>query len=140
MAIRSPMPGPSLTNLPGSNAVLLAPTSVTPVFTVDKIGSYDIRLIVNDGKVDSAPSIVTITTQNTPPVANAGPNQVRPVGSLVQLDGSASTDVDGDPLTYLWSLIGPPPGSTAVLSSTTAVKPTFTADVAGNLCGPVDRE
>ena len=115
----------------GSNAVLLAPNSVTPVFTVDIAGSYDIRLIVNDGKVNSTPSTVTITTQNTPPVANAGPNQVRPVGSLVQLDGSASTDVDGDPLTYQWSLIGPPPGSTAVLSSTTAVKPTFTADVAG---------
>ena len=39
--------------------------------------------------------------------------------------------MDGDPLTYLWSLVGLPPGSTAVLSSTTAVKPTFTADLSG---------
>jgi len=115
----------------GSNAVLLAPTSVTPVFTVDKPGSYDIRLVVNDGKVDSAPSIVTISTQNTPPVANAGPNQIKAVGALVQLDGSGSTDVDGDPLTYQWSLIGVPLGSTAVPSPASAVKPTFTADLPG---------
>jgi uncharacterized protein YjdB len=115
----------------GSSAVLLAPTSMTPVFTVDKPGSYTIRLIVNDGKVDSAPSTVTISTQNTPPVANAGPNQVLSVGALVQLDGSGSTDVDGDPLTYRWSLISVPTGSTALLSSATAVKPTFTADLPG---------
>ena len=115
----------------GSTAVLLAPTSITPVFTVDKAGSYTIRLIVNDGKVDSLPALVIITTQNTPPVANAGPNQIQSVGALVQLDGSGSTDVDGDPLTYKWSLITVPPGSLAALSSTTAVKPTFTADRAG---------
>src|ERR1017187_947703 len=120
-----------VTRPPGSNAVLLAPTSVTPVFTVDVPGSYAIRLVVTDGKVNSAPSIVTITTQNPPPVANAGPNQIKAVGALVQLDGSGSTDVDGDPLTYQWSLIGVPLGSTAVLSSATDVKPTFTADLPG---------
>jgi hypothetical protein len=115
----------------GSTAVLLAPTSMTPVFTVDKPGSYTIQLIVNDGKVDSAPSTVTISTQNTPPVANAGPNQVGSVGALIQLNGSGSTDVDGDPLTYQWSLIGVPNGSSAVLSNPTAVGPTFTADLPG---------
>ncbi|MCU1238636.1 MAG: Ig family protein, partial [Candidatus Solibacter sp.] len=116
---------------PTSNAVLLAPNSVAPQFTVDKAGSYTIRLIVNDGKADSAPAFVTISTGNTAPVANAGPNQIQAVGALVQLDGSGSTDVDGNPLTYLWSLIAVPPGSLAALSSTTAVKPTFTADRAG---------
>src|ERR1019366_6689621 len=120
-----------ITRPAGSTAVLLAPTSVTPVFTVDVPGSYSIQLIVNDGKVDSAPSIVTITTENTPPVANAGPNQIKAVGALVQLDGSGSTDVDGDPLTYQWSLIGVPLGSTAVPSPASAVKPTFTAALPG---------
>ena len=57
----------------GSQAILLAPTTVSPVFTLDKGGSYTATLIVNDGKVASAPSSVTITTQNTPPVANPGP-------------------------------------------------------------------
>jgi hypothetical protein len=115
----------------GSNATLIAPNTASPVFTVDKAGTYTATLVVNDGKVNSAPSVVTITTQNTPPVANAGPNQVKAVGSLVQLDGSGSTDVDGDPLTYSWTLVTLPQGSTATLSSATAVKPTFTADRQG---------
>src|ERR1035437_2080649 len=41
---------------------------------------------------------------------------------LFELDGSLSSDFDGDALTYLWTA---PAGIT--LSSTTAVKPTFTA-------------
>ena len=47
-----------------------------------------VQLIVNDGKVNSAPDTVTITTTNTLPVANAGPDQTVFVGTTVQLDGS----------------------------------------------------
>ena len=89
------------------------------------------QLTVNDGKVDSAPSTVLITSGNTPPVANAGATQVVSTGAIVQLNGSGSTDVDGDPLTYHWSFVSVPAGSTAHLSSTSAVSPTFTADLAG---------
>ena len=79
-----------------------------PALSADKAGTYVARLIVNDGKVNSAPATVTITTQNTAPVANAGPNQTVNVGSVVQLNGAGSTDVDGDALTYQWSLITVP--------------------------------
>ena len=59
----------------GSAAALANPTSATPTFTVDRAGDYTIRLIVNDGTVDSAPDSVTISTSNVPPVANAGPDR-----------------------------------------------------------------
>jgi trimeric autotransporter adhesin len=114
-----------------STAALIGPTTVSPTFIADAPGTYIVQLVVNDGKVNSTPSTVTITTQNTPPVANAGANQSVSVGALVQLNGSASTDVDGDPLTYKWSFISRPAGSTATLSNPSIVNPTFTADVAG---------
>jgi hypothetical protein len=122
----------SFTSRPtGSVATLTGPTTVSPSFVADKPGQYVVQLIVNDGTVNSTPSTVTISSTNTAPVANAGPNQVVTAPAPVQLDGSGSTDADGNTLTYRWSLTSVPSGSTAVLSSTTAVKPTFTADLAG---------
>lgn len=115
----------------GSAATLMGPTTMKPTFHVDKAGDYLVRLIVNDGMVNSAPATVTITTSNTAPVANAGLDQAATVGSTVTLDGSGSTDVDSNPLTYDWSLVSVPTGSLATLSNPTAVKPTFVADKAG---------
>ncbi|HET9836697.1 MAG TPA: PKD domain-containing protein, partial [Candidatus Angelobacter sp.] len=115
----------------GSSAALSGAATPKPTFTVDKPGVYTVQLIVSDGQLNSKPATVTITTINSPPVANAGANQTVFVTSIVHLDGSRSSDVDGDPLTYQWSLTTVPDGSTAQLSDPTAVKPTFTADVKG---------
>jgi hypothetical protein len=114
----------------GSNAVLTGADSVSPTFVVDKDGVYQVQLIVNDG-LSSGPSTITITTQTTAPVANAGPHQVVNVGAVVQLNGAGSTDANGLPLTYLWSLVSIPPGSTATLNNPTAANPMFTVDRAG---------
>lgn len=114
----------------GSTATLTGATTVNPTFVVDKAGSYVVQLIVNDG-LASAPATVTVSTSATQPVANAGSNQVVNVGALVQLNGSGSTDANGLPLTYQWSLITLPSGSAAVLSNPAIVNPTFVADKAG---------
>jgi hypothetical protein len=116
----------------GSAAVLSSATAVSPSFVADRAGTYIIQLVVNDGTVNSTPKTVTVNTSNTKPVANAGANQSVNRGATVQLNGAGSTDVDGDPLTYQWSLITLPLGSTAALSSSSAVNPTFVADLAGD--------
>ena len=123
----------AFTSVPaGSHAALSSSTGVTTSFTVDVFpGTYVVGLTVSNG-TGSDSTTVTITTVNTPPVANPGPNQTVPVGSVVTLNGSASSDVDGDPLTYLWSLISVPPGSHAAIGNARSVITTFTADLAGS--------
>ncbi len=117
---------------PISLAALSSSRNVTTTFVADVAGTYIVQLVVNDGTFNSQPSTVSVTTGNTPPVANAGPNQKVNVETLVQLNGSGSTDVNGNPLTYQWTLnLTQAPGSNATLNSPTSVNPTFTADVPG---------
>lgn len=124
----------SLISLPaGSSAVLSSASAVRPTFTADVDGAYVFQLIVHDGNISSAADSVTVTaaTANSAPVAEAGPNQNVTTGSLVILDGSGSSDVNGDSLSYGWSFVSRPVGSNATLSSAAAVGPTFTADLPG---------
>jgi hypothetical protein len=115
----------------GSSATLSDSTVVNPTFVADLPGTYVVQLTVNDGAADSAPDTVTISTQNTAPAADAGPDQSVFLGDTVTLDGSGSSDPDGDALTFNWSFVSRPAGSGATLSDTTAVQPGFTTDLPG---------
>ncbi len=117
---------------PGSTATLSDPGAVRPTLVVDVLGDYVARLVVNDGMADSAPDEVVITTANSPPVADAGTDQSVALGDGVQLDGRGSSDADGDPLSFRWSLLNVPAGSTAALTGADTPEPTFTADLPGS--------
>lgn len=123
------------TSIPaGSNAVLANPTTINPSFVPDLLGDYTVELVVTDSL--GRPGLraeVLISTVNTPPVADAGPDQViDQSGTLVQLDGSQSDDDDGDSFTALWTFLSVPVGSTALLSDDTSLTPNFIADVPGD--------
>jgi len=121
----------------GSTSTLNSGTVANPTFLPNTIGSYVLRLVVNDGVSDSDISEVTITAvagnSNIAPVADAGPDQVVVLSiPAVFLDGSGSHDANGDPITYSWRTISLPAGSTVTLQHPNDVHPDFTPDVTGN--------
>ena len=66
-------------------------------------------------------------TRSPPPLAcNGGADPY-----TAYLDGSGSTTTGGDPLSYAWSFVSKPKGSTAVLADENTASPTFVPDKAG---------
>ncbi|MDF1884195.1 Ig-like domain-containing protein [Sulfurimonas sp. SAG-AH-194-C21] len=114
-----------------SNATLSSTTSFNPTFLTDKDGDYILGLIVSDGKINSVSSTVTVSSINTAPIANAGPDQIVDTFSTVNLTGLSSSDANGDALTYTWSITSQPSGSATALSNVNSATPTFITEVDG---------
>ncbi|GMW01362.1 MAG: hypothetical protein AMXMBFR84_24990 [Candidatus Hydrogenedentota bacterium] len=141
-----PLPLPAIRALSLSNA-----DTATPTFFPFAPGEYEFQLIVDDGKptkVASQPDNVVITMEipNRAPIANAGPDESITLqfadkkafdGTVVTLDGTGSFDLDGDPLTYAWTVVRDPSavagkGSRAItLNGADTASPTFTPTVPG---------
>ncbi|MDQ3580974.1 MAG: Ig-like domain-containing protein, partial [Pseudomonadota bacterium] len=71
---------------------------------------------------------------NRPPLADAGSDTNTTTGLPVTLNGSGSSDPDGDALTFLWRFLSVPPPSTvtdASLANGNSAAPRFTPDVDG---------
>lgn len=64
-------------------------------------------------------------------MASAGPDQTVQVGQVVTLDGSTSTDSQGKPMSYQWTIVRKPAKSTVTLTEPTSFKPTFKPDEVG---------
>lgn len=107
-------------------------TAETTQLHVQENGTYAIRLIVSDGRTNSAPYDFTISIDrpNAQPVANAGLDQSAGIDQTVTVNGSESYDVDGDTITFSWFLTTPN-GSIASLSDSSSVTPSFTPDIFG---------
>lgn len=123
----------TLTEIPEESiAALSNATSAVASFTPDKVGTYVAKLVVTSGdRTSEATATAVIKLENNPPEAVIGDGSgtlsvVR--GATVTLDGSGSSDPDGDALMYRWSFNGVSAGSQAVLEGANTATPSFVAD------------
>jgi len=112
------LPGANTAN-PSFTAPLVGPTGMTLTF----------ELTVSDG-IDAASDSVNVLVENVNhrPIANAGSDQTRDEGSLVTLNGTGSSDPDGDGLNYTWTQTS---GPLVALSGANTANPSFTAPTVG---------
>ncbi|MBW2582180.1 MAG: tandem-95 repeat protein, partial [Deltaproteobacteria bacterium] len=96
-------------------------------------GGDSFSFTVKDGNLSGNTALVSLTINpvNDTPVADAGSNQTVFKGDSISLNGSGSGDVDGDSLSYQWSFSSVPSGSTAELSNSSVVNPSFVPDLVG---------
>ena len=66
------------------------------------MGDYEIELTVSDGRQSSTDRL-KVSSNNVGPMAQAGSDQLVSLGSMVTLDGSSSSDLNSDTLSYQWS-------------------------------------
>lgn len=114
----------------GSAMTLPSMTQQNIALTFSTAGQYRFSVTCSDGNLASPADevIVTANAVNQAPTANAGTDQSVQTGSLVTLDGSGSTDPDGNSLTYAWRQTS---GAAVGLQNSQNVSPTFAATTAG---------
>jgi hypothetical protein len=117
-------PSVALNNANSSVATFTAPQ------TTPQGCSLVFELTVKDkGGLQATDScVVTVTWTNSPPTADAGPDQSVSEGTIVTLSGANSMDSDDGISSYRWTQIS---GTPVTLSDATAVKPFILAPDVG---------
>ena len=109
---------------PGANPVLSTPNAASTAATgLSLEGQYVFTITASDGSSTISRDVrLTVFPQNQPPVPVDVHNRIPVLPTLptsaTQLRGGG-WDLEGDPLTYLWSVVSQPPRAKATLANAT---------------------
>jgi len=81
---------------------------------------------------DTADDDADDDTGNAAPTAEAGPSVVIELGDTAYLDGSASSDPDGDSLDFSWDVTSTPYGGSPNIAGATTITPTMMPTLEGD--------
>ena len=116
------------TQLSGPTVSLSGQDSTSISFTAPEVSTpteLSFQVTVSDGTASASHTVkVTVNNVNRAPTANAGSAATVDAGEKVQLNGGASSDPDGDALTYEWTQVG---GPWATIEGANTATPTLTA-------------
>ncbi|MFB6262361.1 MAG: PKD domain-containing protein, partial [Bradymonadaceae bacterium] len=123
----------SFASKPGASTTTITDaTKATASFKPDVEGTYELSLQVTDPDGNSDTDKVTVGVVGPTPTADAGSKKTGvKVGETVSLDGSGSSDPQGQTLTYAWSFKSRPSGSTATITDASKVSASFQPDEPG---------
>lgn len=129
---------------PTGSSATLSTASRTASFVPDVPGTFKVKVAGADSHGASFDSTYIFNADNRAPnpvltasvrpvVANAGQNYVAAsVGYDVILDGSASTDPEGQTVVHAWSLVSKPSNSHATLSAASGASTALSPDQLGD--------
>ena len=115
----------------GSTAGIADPFGVVTFFTPDVRGTYVFQLEVADFELSDTVQVVLNVPNRAPVAALGGPTEVT-LGDETVYSALASSDADGDSLTYSFAVSSSPVGSNFVLADLVAGEVGLVADLAGD--------
>jgi chitodextrinase len=127
---------------PGAQPTLLNTNAAVPTFLPNDGGTYELRLVVSNGTVASAPALATVVVDpcggHAPSATALSSDPAAYLGESITLSANV-TDADtlddcnahAADFTYAWSLDVVPDGSDASLDDSSSSAPAFVTDVEG---------
>ena len=107
-------------------------TGITASHNYSSVGEYVVTLVVADDSGAKVPAQVDIQVGgNLPPMANAGQDMRIELGTRISLSGAASSDPEGETLSYAWEITTKPIDSMVLLAKPETEMPFFVPDVVG---------
>lgn len=110
-----------------NNAGTAIANYMAPAVVKQEVLVFRLTVSGNNGATSSDEATHRISPVNSPPVADAGPDQFVPGQTIVTLDGNQSADGDGFIQSFSWTQTG---GTEVDLTNSNTATPSFTAPAA----------